>query len=184
MVSSDARLAGCPRRLTIRQLRYCGMRTMSVRPSCMIAQPTSRGDGSDSTTTPFYVAPVVADVQPSTAKPGAVVAVTGSNFIDVSRVEFGGGVSAVFTVVTTNRIDAVVPAGAQAGPVAVTNPGGKGVSARSFVPASTQPQVTGFVPAFGPPGTTVTITGDNLSGTTVVRFNGLEGLLEHFGERL
>jgi len=130
-------------------------------------------NGSDSTTTPFYVAPVVADVQPSTAKPGAVVAVTGSNFIDVSRVEFGGGVSAVFTVVTTNRIDAVVPAGAQAGPVAVTNPGGKGVSARSFVPASTQPQVTGFVPAFGPPGTTVTITGDNLSGTTVVRFNGL-----------
>lgn len=130
-------------------------------------------NGGDVSTDDFFVAPVVSDVQPATAKPGAVVALTGANFISVSRVEFAGGVSSVFTVRATNRIEAVVPAGAQSGPVSVTNPGGVGVSARSFVVASTMPQVTGFAPAFGPPGTTVTISGDNLSGATAVRFNGV-----------
>lgn len=130
-------------------------------------------NGADLSTNDFFVAPVVADVQPATAKPGAVIALTGANFLGVSRVEFAGGVASVFTVRATNRIEVAVPAGAQSGPVAVTNPGGVGVSARSFVVASTSPQVTGFAPAFGPPGTTVTISGDNLSGTMLVRFNGV-----------
>ncbi len=130
-------------------------------------------NGSDATATPFHVAPVVSDVQPATAKPGAVIALVGASFLGVTQVEFAGGVPSVFTVVATNRIEAVVPSGAQSGPVSVTNPGGVGASARSFVVASVVPQVTGFAPAFGPPGTTVTISGDNLSGTTAVRFNGV-----------
>ena len=130
-------------------------------------------NGSDTTATPFLVMPVVQDILPASAKPGTAVALTGANFLGVTRVEFAGGIPAVFTVAGTNRIDAVVPAGAQSGPVSVTNPGGTGVSGRTFTVASTLPQVTGFAPAFGPAGTTVTITGDNLSGTSVVRFNGL-----------
>src|SRR5204863_9208264 len=36
------------------------------------------------------------------------------------------------------------------------------------------PKVTGFSPAAGPVGTTVTVTGSALSGATTVRFNGTD----------
>ena len=88
-------------------------------------------NGSDTTTSTFFVAPVINDIQPATAKPGASVSLTGANFVGVSRIEFTGGVAAVFTVAGTNRIDVVVPAGAQSGPITVTNPGGSTASARA-----------------------------------------------------
>lgn len=129
--------------------------------------------GSDVSAQEFVVAPVVTDIQPAEAKPGAGVVLVGSNLGGVTRVEFAGGIAAIFTIDASNRITATVPLGAVSGPIRVTNPGGTSTSTRSFTVASILPQIVGFVPAYGPPGTSVRIGGDNLSTATAVRFNGV-----------
>ena len=52
----------------------------------------------------------------------------------------------------------------------MTTPGGTATSSGSFtvIPA---PTITGFTPTSGPVGTSVTITGTNLTGATQVQFN-------------
>ncbi len=45
-------------------------------------------------------------------------------------------------------------------------------NANFAITASSAPAITGFTPASGPVGTTVTLTGTGLSGTTAVAFNG------------
>jgi len=129
--------------------------------------------GSDVSAQEFIVAPTVTDIQPAEAKPGASVVLIGSNLKGVSLVEFSGGVASIFNITASNRITATVPLGAVSGPIRVTNPGGNTTSTRSFTVASTVPQIVGFVPAYGPPGTSVRIGGDNLSTATAVRFNGV-----------
>lgn len=47
------------------------------------------------------------------------------------------------------------------------------VTGVNFTATSTAPKITSFTPTSGPTGTTVTITGSNLTGTTSVKFNGV-----------
>jgi hypothetical protein len=130
-------------------------------------------NGTNVTSTPFFVSPTVTGFSPLTAKPGATIVIQGSNFTNVSRVRFSGGIDALFTVASSNRLSATVPLGAQTGPVRVMNPGGEGVSGSSFVVARLDPIILGFTPTFGAAGAVVRVTGDNLGTATQVRFNGL-----------
>lgn len=130
-------------------------------------------NGTNVTSTPFFVAPTITDYQPAQAKPGVSITILGSNFTNVSRVQFAGGVDAVYTVTASNRITATVPLGAVSGPVRVTNPGGESSTTRTFVVSTLEPVIFGFTPTSGAAGTTVRINGDNLSTATQVRFNGL-----------
>lgn len=132
------------------------------------------GNGTNVTSSAFVVAPTVADFVPAQAKPGTSVTLTGANFTNVSRVTFGGGVDAIYTVQASNRIVVTVPMGATTGVIRVTNPGGEGVSPRSFVVLGFEPLISGFTPGFGAPGTTVQINGDNLGTATQVTFNGVQ----------
>ena len=99
------------------------------------------------------------------------MSITGTNLTGATAVRFNGTAAVSFTVNTATSITATVPSGATTGTVSVTTPGGTGTSAGTFtvIPA---PTVTSFTPTSGPIGTSVSITGTNLTGATAVRFNG------------
>ena len=116
----------------------------------------------------FRVAPRITSLSPGFGAPGMAVTIAGANFEGASSVRFDG-VTAPFAVNSAAQITATVPALATTGPVTVTTPAGTASSAATFVVA---PRVSGFAPASGPAGTTVTIDGANFTGATTVTFNG------------
>ena len=110
---------------------------------------------------------------------GASVVITGANFTNVidspivTAVSFGGTPATSFTVDSATQITATAPAGSGTVNVTVTTAGGTSVTAAAnqftYLPA---PTVASVSPNFGPQagGTSVVITGTNLSGATAVLF--------------
>ena len=119
------------------------------------------------------VAPSVTKVEPSSgpAAGGTSVNITGTNLTGATAVKFGSSNAASFTVNSAASVTAVSPAGTGTVDVTVTTP--EGTSATS--PAdrfSYGPVVTKVEPNHGPAagGTSVTITGSDLTGATAVKF--------------
>ena len=120
-------------------------------------------------------APTVTGINPTAgpAAGGTSVTITGTNLAGATAVKFGS-TSGTITADAAGSITATSPA-ASAGTVDVTVTTAGGTSATSaadrytYVPA---PTVTGLNPTTGPAtgGTTVTISGTNLTGATAVRF--------------
>ncbi|MCI1188166.1 FG-GAP-like repeat-containing protein [Hymenobacter sp. DH14] len=114
-------------------------------------------------------APVLTTLSPSAGPLGSSVAIAGSSLRDASRVTFNGTSATGFVVNTAGTLLTVtVPAGATTGPVLVTTPNGLS----NGLTFTVGPTITSLSPAFGGPGTQVTITGSNFTGTTLVTFNG------------
>ena len=85
-----------------------------------------------------------------------------------------GAVAAVYV-----RLATAPAPGTFSGNIAVSSPGAvarslavMGTTTATVPPASAAPTVTGFLPASGPVGTVITITGTNFTGATAVTFNG------------
>ena len=113
--------------------------------------------------------PVLTLLSPSAGPKGSSVAIAGNSLRDANRVTFNGTPAAGFVVNTTGTLLTVtVPAGATTGPVLVTTP--NGVS--NGLTFTVGPTITSLAPAFGGPGTQLTVTGSNFAGTTQVTFNG------------
>jgi hypothetical protein len=135
------------------------------------ASPTSSADR-------FNYAPTVASISPEAGPTGGgtSVAITGTNFAEVTAVRFGPSNAASFKVNSPTSITAVSPPGAGGVNVTVTTPGGTSPATAgdqfSFVPP---PTVESLNPGRGPAtgGTTVTITGTNLNGATAVKFGAV-----------
>ena len=99
------------------------------------------------------------------------VEILGEGFSKTASVVKFGGVAATTIVVSgSTYITATVPAGAQSGFVTVTTGSTTLTSTRKF---TVLPSVISFTPTSGPVGTAVTITGNALTGTTGVTFNGV-----------
>ncbi len=96
--------------------------------------------------------------------------VTVTDFAGATYVRFNGA-STTFTVNSATQITATVPTKGSTGTISVTTPAGTGTSAGTFTYV-TPPTITSFTPTSGIAGSTVTITGTNLTGATYVRFNG------------
>ncbi|MBS0590235.1 MAG: IPT/TIG domain-containing protein, partial [Proteobacteria bacterium] len=122
--------------------------------------------------------PAVTSIAP-TAGPltaGTSVIITGTNFTATTAVKFGGTNATMYTINSATRITATAPAGG-AGTVDVTVTTVAGTSATSAADQFTYvapPTVSGVAPTVGPTsgGTTVIITGTNLSGASAVKFGG------------
>jgi hypothetical protein len=114
-------------------------------------------------------APTITSFTPASGPVGTSVTISGTNFSRATAVTFNGA-SAAFTVSSATAIQATVPAGAITGPVEVTTAGGTAISATNF---RVTPTITGLIPARGPVGASVTITGTALTGATAVSFNGV-----------
>ena len=117
----------------------------------------------------YIPAPTITGIVPSSGRAagGTTVVITGTNLTG-GTVTFGG-TAATCTVDSATQITCTSPAhAAGAVDVVVTTPGGPVTSVGGFtyIPA---PAITGIVPNSGPVtgGTTVVITGSNLTGGTV-----------------
>jgi hypothetical protein len=124
----------------------------------------------------YVAAPTVTGVSPTggPTSGGTSVTITGTNLSNATAVHFGTAVVSSFTSDTATQIVLVSPSGA-AGTVDVTVSTAGGTSATSSADQFTYvaaPTVTGVSPTAGPTsgGTSVTITGTNLSNATAVRF--------------
>jgi subtilisin-like proprotein convertase family protein len=113
--------------------------------------------------------PTITSFAPTTGPAGTPVVITGTNLTGATGVSFGGIPAAAFTVNNPTTITATVPAGAVSGPITVTTPNGTATSTTTFQ-ASPPPTITSFTPTTGTVGTSVTITGTELTGATALRF--------------
>ena len=126
-----------------------------------------------------FAAPTVSSIA-TTSGPttgGTNVVITGTNFVSSATVTFGG-VAARFVVNSATQITATAPAGS-AGVVGigVTTPGGTATLSSAYTyaaPGGAAPTISGVAPNSGPiaGGTSVVITGTNLTGASAVTFGG------------
>ena len=117
--------------------------------------------------------PTITSFTPTTGSPGSSVVITGTNFGCTTSVMFNTTAATTFLVNSATQITATVPTGATTGPLHVTtSPGGGTANSTTNFTVVTGPSITSFTPTSGPVGTTVTITGTNLTGVTAVKFNG------------
>ncbi len=127
---------------------------------------------------PFTVtpAPNITSLSPNSGAIGSSVTIAGSSFNAQgagSAVTFSGTPATSITNWTSNSITASVPSGAVSGNVVVTDAGGVTSNGVNFTVA-VPPTITSLTPSSGEPGTSVSIAGNNFTGTTgTVTFNGL-----------
>lgn len=130
-------------------------------------------NGSVTTSSNFFLPPNIFAFTPTNGAAGTNVTITGINFTNATDVSFNG-VSATFGVVNNTTITSTVPVGAMSGPISVTTPGGTTNSAGAGSGYFwVRPMVSGFNPASGVAGISVTITGSSFSNATAVLFNGV-----------
>ena len=114
--------------------------------------------------------PTITGVSPMSGPVGSTVTISGSNFVNVTKVSFYDYPSPSFTVVSPTQITAIVPAGTPSpGRWRVINPAYSAVYNPLFTVTGT-PAITGVSPMSGPVGSTVTISGSNFVNVTKVSF--------------
>ncbi len=120
-------------------------------------------------------APTVTSVSPGTgpAAGSTSVTITGTGFTGTTAVKFGAVTATGFTVNSATSITATSPAGTGTVDITVTTPAGtSATSAADQFTYTSAPTVTAVAPASGlaAGGTSVAITGTNLTGATAVKF--------------
>ena len=115
------------------------------------------------------LSPEVFGFSPPSGVVGSTIKITGTNFVGVTAVSFGG-VSAGFIALSPTEVRASVPPGAMTGEIRVSTGLGTGVSSEIFrIPALLQ----SFTPSQGLPGTSVTLLGSNFTEVIAVLFGGV-----------
>ena len=116
----------------------------------------------------FYLNPTITQFTNRIAT-GQTLNIYGTSFLGVSSVSLAGSPLS-FSVLSGTNIQAVIPATAVDGPLAVTSPGGSYITPTNLLIV---PTINGFSPPGGGAGTVVTITGTGLSKATQVSFGTL-----------
>ncbi|MBZ5625544.1 MAG: IPT/TIG domain-containing protein [Acidobacteriia bacterium] len=88
--------------------------------------------GIATSTAKFAVTPLVKTFSPTSGPVGTSVTINGNSFKGATKVAFGGVAATSYQVISDTQVDALVPAGAVTGPIAVTTAGGTGTSTTNF----------------------------------------------------
>jgi large repetitive protein len=80
----------------------------------------------------FVVVPEITSFSPTSGPVGTSVKITGNSFTGTTKVTFGGVAATSYKAISDTQVDALVPAGAATGTIAVTTAGGTGTSAGKF----------------------------------------------------
>jgi uncharacterized repeat protein (TIGR03803 family) len=80
----------------------------------------------------FFVIPTITSVAPTSGAVSTAVTITGNNLTGATKVLFGGGKAATFSVTSDTQIMTSVPTGAVTGKIKVTTAGGTATSAATF----------------------------------------------------
>jgi hypothetical protein len=113
--------------------------------------------------------PHITSFNPVNGIAGQSITITGSNFVGVTEVKFGGVSATSFTVNSPTSITAVLSTGSS-GNITVTNSIGT-ASASGFL-YGLAPTITSFAPTSAATGAVITITGTNFTDATNVSFGG------------
>jgi hypothetical protein len=114
--------------------------------------------------------PVVDSATPLSGGVGTSVEILGSSFAMATRVSFGPGSHATFTVVSDQKIIATVDAEAQTGPITVYTPYTSGASSFDFTVVHHAPVISSVTPTHGPVGIAVVIAGQFFTSVNRVSF--------------
>ncbi len=150
------------------------MITVTVPPNAISGPVFLTIDGQATNSLNFIVGPSISGVSPASGGPGTSVSISGSGFGSTqasSSVTFNG-VSGSPTSWSDTMISLPVPASATSGSLVVTV-GGYTSNAVAF---SVAPSISSLLPAGGPVGIPVTVTGLNFGatqGTGTITFNGV-----------
>ena len=130
--------------------------------------------GSFTTSSNFLTSPgpVIMDFNPAAGAIGSTVTLDGFNFTGATSVKFGGKSVGSFTVTQDNQLQVAVPTGATNAPISISRPSGTFTTSSNFIVTGAGPIITGFTPATGAQGMTVTISG-SFASLTNVQFNGV-----------
>jgi hypothetical protein len=117
------------------------------------------------------ITPTITSFTPANNNCGSngTVVLTGTNFIGITDVSFGG-VPAAYVVNSTTQITATIPVGANSGPISVSNNTATGYSTTSFFVMAPPPVTTGVTICAGATGSISSSTVCNgfvNSGTTI-----------------
>jgi uncharacterized repeat protein (TIGR01451 family) len=115
----------------------------------------------------FYAAPAISSFSPTHGLPGTNVVITGLNFLGAVFVRFNGTNASFIPPTNNTTLVAMVPNGAQTGPITVGAPGGTNTSAVNFVLDYTSDVSVSAVDAPDP-----VFIGSNLTYTITVANNG------------
>ncbi|MFE9324959.1 beta strand repeat-containing protein, partial [Nocardia sp. NPDC006982] len=136
---------------------------------------TTVGGTSNGVSYTYVAVPTLTTIVPNAGPVagGTTVVLTGTNLTGATGVSFGGTPATSFVVNSSTQITAVAPAGA-AGTVSVTVTTVGGTSNGVSYTYVAVPTLTTIAPNAGPVagGTTVVLTGTNLTGATAVSFGG------------
>lgn len=121
----------------------------------------------------------IANLNPTSASPGASVTLTGSNFTGVAAVKFAGDKTAQFTINSDTQITAIVPDGAANGPITISKQGCADARTNNFtvIPLNPAPSLMAINPnsaTMGDAGFTLTVTGSNFINGSIVRWNNAD----------
>ncbi|HEX6426472.1 MAG TPA: FG-GAP-like repeat-containing protein [Niastella sp.] len=110
----------------------------------------------------LFAQPTITSFSPVSGAQRDTITITGTNFVNIQFVQFGGTNAASYTVVNSTTIKAVLGYGAS-GNVFIYTPTGQ-VSKAGFIHTGPPPPtISAFTPATGDAGTTVTISGTNFN---------------------
>ncbi len=112
--------------------------------------------------------PVIISFAPTAGGDGDTITIKGVHFTGATAVSFGGVPATSYQVISDSVIVGIVGQGAT-GNVGVTTAGG---TAKSPGFVFSGPKIISFTPTSAAVGTTVTITGKNFTGTSLVSFGG------------
>ncbi|WP_151087675.1 beta strand repeat-containing protein [Hymenobacter baengnokdamensis] len=113
----------------------------------------------------------LSSLSPTSGPVGTSVTLTGTGLTGATGVSFNGTAAVTFAVVNATTVTATVPAGATTGNVTVTTAGGtsNGVSFTVTMPV---PTLSGISPGNATVGSSITLNGTNLQGTSLITFPG------------
>jgi RHS repeat-associated protein len=116
------------------------------------------------------IVPSITSFTPTCGLPGTLVTLNGTLLGGATDVQFNG-VSAAYTYIPKySQITVTVPPGATSGLITVVTPTGNAISTSSFSVLGT---IASFAPLSAGVGGSVVLTGANFTGTTAVKFNGV-----------
>ena len=133
------------------------------------------GGGGGNPAPPAPVAtPTITSVSPTHGSTGTTITLTGTNLDTTSAVSFNGRPAFAMTVKGSTQVEAVVPAYATTGIIAVTTSKGQATSPTFTVDPNQPPTITSFTPTTLAPGTIITMVGSHFVGTARVNFGPVQ----------
>jgi len=143
----------------------------SIRVQESAANASGEGPPAASTATAAVASsvPSISGFSPSSGITGGTLTIEGAALAGVTEVKLGK-LTASFTVVSPNELEAIVPDGAKAGKVGIAAPGGSAVTKAKYTPTFS---LVSFAPKHGATGKLVKLKGVGFTPSSSVSFGGL-----------